>query len=105
MATRDYRDLIVWQRGQELVREAYGVARHLPVEERFELGSQIRRSATSVTGNIAEGHSRPTRRDFLRFLGIAYASLKELESHLLTAERVGYVHREHIADAFLTPQN
>jgi four helix bundle protein len=104
MAARDYRDLVVWQRAQELVRAAYGVARRLPVEERFELASQIRRAATSVTANIAEGHSRPYRRDFLRYLATAYASLKELDNHLLTVESVGYVHREHIADALSLAQ-
>ena len=97
MAARDFRDLIVWQRAHELVREAYGVARRLPGEERFELASQIRRAATSVTSNIAEGHARPYRRDFVRYLAIAHASLKELENHLLTAETVGYVDREAIA--------
>lgn len=99
MATGDFRDLIVWQRAQSLVRECYGVARRLPAEERFELASQIRRAATSVPANIAEGHARPTRADYLRFLGIAHASVKELDSHLLTVEGLGYVTREEIATA------
>ena len=96
MRARYFRDLIVWQRAMALVRASYALAGRLPVDERFALASQIRRAATSVTSNIAEGHSRPHRRDFLRYLAIAHASLKELDNHLLTLESVGYVHREEI---------
>jgi four helix bundle protein len=96
---RDYRDLIVWQRARELTGLAYTIARGLPSEERFELASQIRRASVSVPANIAEGHSRRHRSEFLQFLSIAYASLKELESHLLTAEAAGYVSRDRLADA------
>ena len=89
--TRDYRDLIVWQKAMRLTHESYSIARQLPLEERFALASQIRRAAASIGANIAEGHSRPHRREFLRFLGIAYASVKELQHHLLVTVTVEYV--------------
>lgn len=60
MAVRSYKDLRVWNQAIELVVAAYDVARRLPIEERFELASQIRRAAVSVPANIAEGHGEGT---------------------------------------------
>jgi four helix bundle protein len=97
--TRDFRDLIVWQRSHALMRAAYVVATQLPPEERYGLASQLRRAAASVPANIAEGHSRRHRREFVQFLHIARASLKELESHLLGCEAVGYVTRHDVSQA------
>ena len=54
------------------------------------MASQIRRASTSIPANIAEGHSRPGRGEFLHFLGISYSSLKELECHLYILERLGH---------------
>jgi len=60
-----------------------------PREEMFGLTSQIRRSAGSVAANIAEGHGRENTGSFIQQLRIAQGSLKELETHLLLAQRVG----------------
>jgi four helix bundle protein len=90
---RDYKDLVVWQRAIDLLTAITPLARRLPRDER----SQMRRAASSIHANIAEGHSRPQRGEFLQFLGYAYASLKELESHLIAAEATGTVDREAIA--------
>jgi four helix bundle protein len=89
---RDYKDLIVWQRAMDLLRAIGPVTRGLPSGDR----SQMRRAASSIHANIAEGHSRPQRGEFLQFLGYAYASLKELESHLIAAETGGFVDQEAI---------
>ena len=89
MATvRSYKDLLVWQRAMDLVDACYHLTRGFPSEERFGLRSQIRRAATSVAANIAEGHGRYTRGDFLRGLRIANGSLKELETHCVIAARI-----------------
>ncbi|MDF1504565.1 four helix bundle protein [Roseisolibacter sp. H3M3-2] len=91
MRTRDFQDLVVWQRAMTLTREVYELARRLPVEERFALASQMRRAAVSVPANIAEGHASAYGRTFVRHLSIAHASLMELECHLSIAIDVGYL--------------
>ena len=73
----------------ELAQACYGVTRVFPREEMFGLSSQIKRSASSVPANIAEGYGVENTRAFIRHLRIAQGSLKELETHLLLAERVG----------------
>ncbi|MEX2583030.1 MAG: four helix bundle protein [Gemmatimonadota bacterium] len=83
-----YRDLEVWQKAMDLAEECYHATGGFPKEEIYGLTSQIRRAATSVAANIAEGRGRRSTRDFLRFLGIAYGSLLELETHVLLAERL-----------------
>jgi len=79
---KSYKDLIVWQKGYELVKQVYKVSSKLPQTEVFALQSQIRRSAVSVVSNIAEGSSRSTRKDYCQFLHIAYGSTSELETQL-----------------------
>ena len=85
---RDYKDLIVRQRAMELAETCHDIVALLPHGAKRDLASQIRRAANSITANTAEGHSRPSRHEYLNFIGIARASLKELESHLLILERI-----------------
>jgi len=84
----DFKDLEVWQLAMTLAEETYRLAVRLPSSERFELSSQLRRSAVSVPSNIAEGYGRGSRGDYVRFLGIANGSLKELETQVLLACRL-----------------
>src|SRR5438105_292586 len=93
MAIQTYRDLEVWQKSMDLVVEVYRQANSFPREEQFGLSNQIKRSAVSVPANIAEGHGRLHRGDFLRHLSIARGSLTETETHLLIAIRLGYLDR------------
>ena len=88
-----YRDLRVWQDSMALAESCYRLTRGFPREEAFGLSSQIRRAAASVPANIAEGHGREHTRTFVQYLRIAQGSLKELETHLLLAERVGIADR------------
>ena len=82
LSIKSYKDLIVWQKGYELVREVYKVTAKLPRSEVFALQSQMHRSAVSIVSNIAEGSNRKTRKDYCQFLHIAYGSTAELETQL-----------------------
>jgi four helix bundle protein len=84
-----YRDLVVWQQAMELAVAIYNATRAWPKEELYGLTSQVRRAATSVPANIAEGYGRENLGSYQQFLRIAQGSLKELETHLLIAERIG----------------
>jgi len=86
---KSYRDLRVWQGGMRVAEECYRLTRQFPKEELYGMTSQIRRASASVPANIAEGHDRDTRGEYVQFLRVAQGSLKELETHLLLAQRVG----------------
>jgi four helix bundle protein len=75
----------------DLTLASYGVVARLPEIEKYELGSQIRRSAVSVPANIAEGYARDHLSEFLHHLAIAAGSLAELQTLLLITARLGYV--------------
>jgi len=80
---KSYKDLIVWQKGYELVKQVYILTSKLPQSEIFALQSQMRRAVISIVSNIAEGSSRKTRKDYCQFIHIAYGSTSELETQLL----------------------
>ncbi|HEV2652282.1 MAG TPA: four helix bundle protein, partial [Rhizomicrobium sp.] len=84
-----FKDLRVWREAMSLAEACYSVTRAFPKDERFGLISQIRRAAQSVPANIAEGCGRDTTGAYIQFLRIAQGSLKEVETHLLLAVRVG----------------
>lgn len=91
MALASYRQLIVWQRGVSLVTDVYRLTRSFPRDEIYGLTSQIRRAATSIPANIAEGQGRLSTGEFRQFLGHARGSMFELESHTLVARNLGYL--------------
>ena len=84
-----YRDLRVWDEGMRLAEICYRTTKAFPREEIYGMTSQIRRSAASIPANIAEGYGRENSRGFVHFLRIAQGSLKELETHIMLASRVG----------------
>ena len=86
---RSYRELQVWQRAMDVAVAVYDLTRSYPRDELFGLTSQSRRAASSIAANIAEGYGRASKPSYLSFLRIARGSLKELETHLMLAERVG----------------
>jgi four helix bundle protein len=88
---RSYRDLRVWQHAMDLVAEAYRVTGTFPRHETYGLCAQLRRAAISAACNIAEGHGRDHIREYLHHLSMAYASLMEVETQALIAQRLGYL--------------
>ena len=88
---KGYRNLVVWQKAMELAKKVYLVTRNFPEEEIYALTSQVRRSAVSVPGNIAEGKGRGTDKEFVQFLRIALGSLYELQTQLELALRIEYI--------------
>jgi four helix bundle protein len=88
---RTYRDLLVWQRADEVVLEVYRLSESMPSVERFGLMAQMRRAAVSVASNIAEGAGRGSRIDGARMLDIAAGSASELEYQVDLAHRLGYI--------------
>jgi four helix bundle protein len=89
---QSYRNLVVWNKAMELVTEIYRMTQGFPKEELFGLTSQIRRAAVSVPSNIAEGKGRLSKGEFRQFLGNARGSLAELETQILIAQNLQYLH-------------
>ena len=91
-----YKELKVWNKAIDLFEEIYRLVKMLPQEERFALSDQMRRAAVSIPSNIAEGHGRNSRKEFIRFLYIAQGSRAELETQLHICMRLGYLSAEQI---------
>ena len=83
-----YRELIVWQKSMDLTVRIYDLTRHFPADERYGITSQMRRAASSIPANIAEGQARRSTGEFLQSLGIARGSLAELETFLLLSTKL-----------------
>jgi four helix bundle protein len=88
--------LKVWQEAMSVAERVYRVTSCFPKDEVYGMTSQIRRAAVSIAANVAEGHGRENSGSFIQFLRVSQGSLKELETHLLLAARVGLVTTEEI---------
>ena len=99
MASRNYRDLIGWQKAMDLVEMVYEMTNNFPSDERFGLTSQLRRAVVSVPSNIAEGQGRNSGNEFKRVLNIAHGSLREVETQLLIAGRLKYLTESNVQQA------
>ena len=96
---RGYKDLLVWRKGIDLVKEIYRMTKPFPADERYGLISQMRRAAVSVPSNIAEGQARRTTGEFVQFLSQAEGSIAELDTQLILAEELGYAKATQLASA------
>lgn len=88
---KTFRDLIVWQKAHQLTLEIYEITKTFPTEERFGLALQIRRSSSSVPTNIAEGHKKKSRKEYLHFLNTADCSLEETKYQLILSKDLKYL--------------
>ena len=101
---RDFRQLEVWRKAQDLVIDVYRETVHFPLGEQYGLTSQLRRAAVSVSANIAEGSGRGSDLDFARFLDMAMGSVAETRSHLALVHDLGYLKpeiMEHLSEKAL----
>ena len=91
---RDHSKLRAFELADKLALDIYGTTRSFPKEEMYGLTSQMRRAAVSIPSNIVEGCARHGEADFLRFLDIAFGSLRELNYQHSLALRFGYIDSE-----------
>ena len=89
--SKNFTDLIVWQKAHEFVLETYKVTRDFPKEERFALCTQFQRAAVSIPANIAEGYKKLSKADKLRFLNISQGSLEECRYYIILSRDLSYI--------------
>lgn len=93
-----FEKLTVYQESRKLALNIYQIIRELPYDEKFALGSQLRRSMISVTSNIAEGCGRMSYKEKIHFLEIAYGSLLEVYSQIQMCVDLNYTTNERFAN-------
>lgn len=94
---KDFREILVWQRSHALTLEVYRLTKSFPKEEMFSITSQMRRAASSIPANIAEGCGRDGDAELKRFMNISLGSACELDYFLLLAGDLGYIRADEVA--------
>ena len=89
-----HKDLIVWKKGIELVKNIYLITNSFPNSEQFGLISQMRRCAVSIPSNIAEGCGRNSNKELIHFLYIALGSSSELETQIIISAELNFLENE-----------
>lgn len=97
-----FENLEVYNVARVLVRDIYRLQNKFPIEERYALGDQIRRSSISITSNIAEGSGRSSVKEKIHFIEISFGSLAESFSQLQNAQDLGYIEEKEVE--MLRPQ-
>ena len=87
---KSYKELVVWQKSVDLVVAVYEITEYYPQAEIYGLMSQMRRAAVSIPSNIAEGRRRGSKKDFCRFLVMAFGSGAELETQVEISKRLPF---------------
>ncbi len=91
MQIKSYKELIVWQKSIQLVKDIFIITAKFPKSELYGIISQIRRAAISIPSNIAEGNGRNSRKEYSHSLSIAFGSALELETQLIIAKELKFV--------------
>lgn len=97
---KSYKDLIVWQKGVELVKEIFLLTKNFPPSEIYGITSQMRRAAVSIPSNIAEGSGRRNRGEWRQFYSIAYGSALELETQLIISRDLAFAPKDRFDKCF-----
>jgi len=90
---RNFKNLKIWNKGFGIAVKSFLFINTFPKEERFGISSQITKSAISIPSNIAEGSSRTSEKDYLRFIEISLGSTFELETQILIANAANFGNR------------
>ena len=85
---KNYKELIIWQKGIVIIKSVYQLVKQFPAEEKYGLVSQMTRAAVSISANIAEGSSRNSDKDYARFLQMALGSAFEVQTYLVIAKEM-----------------
>jgi four helix bundle protein len=94
---RNFKELLIWQKGMEIAIKTFKFTAAFPKEDKYGICSQMNRAAISIPSNIAEGSSRKSQKDYLRFIEISLGSVFELETQLIIAEKLGKGNPELLA--------
>ncbi|WP_294620227.1 four helix bundle protein [uncultured Bacteroides sp.] len=89
-----HKDLIVWQKSMQLVKDLYQATKFFPKEEIYGITSQMRRAAVSIPSNIAEGYGKAYNKEIIHFLYISLGSASELETQLIICKDINYLSDE-----------
>ena len=89
-----YKDLLIWQKGIEIVKETYLICKEISKKELYGLQSQIKRSSISIPSNIAEGWGRKYTKSYIQFLKYSRGSLLELETQIIIAKELNFISGE-----------
>jgi four helix bundle protein len=88
---KTYKDLLIWKKGIDIVKETYLICQQIPKDELYGLQSQLKRSSISIPSNIAEGWGRNYTNSYIQFLKIARGSLLELETQMIIAKELDFI--------------
>lgn len=99
-AIKSFQDLNIWKEAHQLTLEIYNITKNFPKEEAFGVISQLRRAASSIPSNIAEGMGRNTTKELLSFTYNARGSLSEVIYHLILGKDLGYINTEDFENLY-----
>src|SRR5882672_12642931 len=95
---RDFKKLLIWQLGMDIVDKVYEIVPLFPLEEKYGLKSQMTRSAVSIPSNIAEGSAKRSEKEYIKYVEISQGSAFELETHTLSVQRRNWVDEKLITE-------
>lgn len=96
---KSYKELIVWQKSIQLVKEIFILTNKFPKAELYGIVSQMRKAAVSIPSNIAEGYGRRSTKSYAQFYAIAYGSALELETQIIIAKELNMASKENFRTA------
>lgn len=100
-SVKSYKDLLIWQKGLEIVSNIYKLVEEFPKDELYALTSQMKRASISIPSNIAEGYGRSSTQSYISFINISRGSLFELETQLIIANELKFVKNQDLYNTII----